>query len=150
MQVPTRLRAGGEGGSRRWDGWMASLTQRTWVWADSGRWWRTGKPGMLQSTGSQRVRHDWAPEQQQLKGTKEPEKNGWFQFWDRKCTKWVDLPCIRKQRSYQRPLVSCRRALGTKLKGFQVPKYGIIWALKRVTIVDSHILNMFQCVKCVS
>jgi len=43
-----------------WDGWMASLTQWTWVWANSGRQWRTGKPGTLQSIGSQRVRHDWA------------------------------------------------------------------------------------------
>ena len=47
------------------DGWMASLTQWTWVWASSGRWWRTGKPGVLQSMGSQRVRHNWATEQQQ-------------------------------------------------------------------------------------
>jgi len=44
-----RLRAGWEGGDRGWDGWMASLTQWTWVWANSGRWWRTGKPGGLQS-----------------------------------------------------------------------------------------------------
>ena len=43
----------GEGGNRRWDGWMASLTQWTWVWESSGRWLRTGKPGMLQSMGSQ-------------------------------------------------------------------------------------------------
>ena len=49
----------------RWDGWMASLTQWTWVWVNSGRWWRTGKPGMLQSMGSQRVGHDWVTEQQQ-------------------------------------------------------------------------------------
>ena len=55
-----RLRAGGEGGDRGWDGWMASPTQWTWIWASSGRWWRTGKPGMLQSMGSQRVGHDWA------------------------------------------------------------------------------------------
>ena len=41
------------------DGWVISLTQRTWVWASSRRWWRTGKPGMLQSMGPQRVRHDW-------------------------------------------------------------------------------------------
>ena len=39
---------------------MASLTQRTWVWANSGRWWRTGKPGVLQSVGLQTVRHSWA------------------------------------------------------------------------------------------
>ena len=37
-----------------------------WVWASSGKWWRTGKPGMLQSMGSQRVRHDWATEQQHI------------------------------------------------------------------------------------
>ena len=41
---------------------MASLTPRTWVWVNSGRWWWTGKPGVLQSMGSQRVRHDWALE----------------------------------------------------------------------------------------
>ena len=57
-----RLKAGGEGNDRRWDGWMASLTQWTWVWASSGSWWWTGKPGMLQSMGSQRVRHDWMTE----------------------------------------------------------------------------------------
>ena len=49
---------------RGWDGWVASLTQWTWVWANSGRQWRTWKPGMLQSMGSQRVGHDWANEQQ--------------------------------------------------------------------------------------
>ena len=58
------LKAGGEGDNREWDGWMASLTWWTWVWASSGRWWRTGKPGMLQSMGSQRVSHNWATEQQ--------------------------------------------------------------------------------------
>ena len=58
-----RLRAGGEGGDRVWDGWMASPTQWTWVWASSGRWW-TGKPGELQSIRSQRVRPSWVTEQQ--------------------------------------------------------------------------------------
>ena len=53
-----RLKAGGKGDNRGWDGWMVSLTQWTWVWASSGRWWWTGKPGMLQSMGSQRIRHD--------------------------------------------------------------------------------------------
>ena len=42
-----RLRAGGEGDDRGWDGWMASPTQWAWVWASSGRWWRTGKLGMM-------------------------------------------------------------------------------------------------------
>ena len=57
-----RLKAGGEGNDRGWDGWMASLTQWTWVWVNSGSWWWTGRPGVLQSMGLQRVRHDWATE----------------------------------------------------------------------------------------
>ena len=57
-----RLKARGEGDDRGWDGWMASPTQWTWVWVDSGSWWWTGRPGMLQSMGSQRVRHDWSTE----------------------------------------------------------------------------------------
>ena len=48
-----RLKAGGEGDDRGWDGWMASLTQWTWVWANSGSLWWTGKPGVLQSMGLQ-------------------------------------------------------------------------------------------------
>ena len=48
-----RLKAGGEGDDRRWGGWMASTTRWTWVWASSRSWWWTGKPGMLQSLGSQ-------------------------------------------------------------------------------------------------
>ena len=59
-----RLKAGEEGDNRGPAGWMASPTQQTWVWANSGRWWRTGKPGVQQPTGSQRVRHDWSTEQQ--------------------------------------------------------------------------------------
>ena len=57
-----RLKAGGEGDDRGWDGWMASQTQWTWVWVSSGSWWWTGKPGVLQSMGSQRAGHDWATE----------------------------------------------------------------------------------------
>ena len=57
-----RLRAGGEGDDQGWDGWMASPTQWTWVWVNSRSWWWIGGPGMLQSMGSQRVRHDWVTE----------------------------------------------------------------------------------------
>ena len=57
-----RLEAGGEGDDRGWDGWMASLTQRTWVWVNTRSWWWTGRPGVLQSLGSPRVRHDRANE----------------------------------------------------------------------------------------
>ena len=49
--------AGGEGDNRGWDDWMASPTQWTWVWVNSGSWWWTGRPGVLQSMGSQRVGH---------------------------------------------------------------------------------------------
>ena len=57
-----RLKAGGEGDDRGWDGWMASPTRWTWVWLSSRSWWWTGKPGVQQSMGSQRVGHDWATE----------------------------------------------------------------------------------------
>ena len=57
-----RLKAGGKEDNREQYGWMASLTRWTRVWASSRSWWWTEKPGMLQSMGSQRVRHDWATE----------------------------------------------------------------------------------------
>ena len=61
-----RLRARGEGATRGWGGWMTSRTQWTWFWANSGRQWRTGKPGVLQFMGSQSVGHDLVNEQQRL------------------------------------------------------------------------------------
>ena len=54
-----RLRAGGEKGDRGWDDWMASPIQWTWTWANSWRWWGTGRPGMLQSMGSQQSGMTW-------------------------------------------------------------------------------------------
>ena len=58
-----RLKAGGEGDDRGWDGWMASLTHRTWVWVNSGSWWWTGRPGMPgPCPWCSRVRHDWGTE----------------------------------------------------------------------------------------
>ena len=54
--------AGGEGDERGWDSWMISLTWCTWVWVSSRSWWWTGKPGVLQSMGPQRVGHDWVTE----------------------------------------------------------------------------------------
>ena len=57
-----RLQAGGEGGGRGWVCWMASPTQWPWVWVNSRSWWWTGRPGMLQSMGSQIVGHDWVTE----------------------------------------------------------------------------------------
>ena len=57
-----KVKAGGGGDDRGWDGWMASLTRWTWVWVSSRSWWWTGKPGVLQSLGLQRVRYYWATE----------------------------------------------------------------------------------------
>ena len=59
------LKAGWEGGDRGWDGWIVSLAQWTWIWANSMRQWRTGKPGVLQFMGSQRVGHNLGTEYQQ-------------------------------------------------------------------------------------
>ena len=96
------LEAWGKGDDRGWDGWMASPTRWTWVWVNSGSWWWTGRPGVLQFMGSQRVGHDWATklnwtewliqnlslqshfltcplQQQQKKGKKEIRQ--WFSLW---------------------------------------------------------------------
>ena len=70
-----RLKAKGEGGGRGWDGQIA---QWTWIWANSGRW-RSEKPGVLQSMGLQRVRHDPATEQQQ---SKLQAASFWNAFWN--------------------------------------------------------------------
>ena len=54
-------------GRQRWNGWMASLVQWTWTWVNSRRWRATGRPGVLQSMGLRRIRHDLATEQQHIK-----------------------------------------------------------------------------------
>ena len=54
-----RLKAGGEGDNREWNGWMASPTRWTWVWASSGRWWRTGNPGVLHGITESDVNGYW-------------------------------------------------------------------------------------------
>ena len=56
------LKVGEEGDYREWDGWMASPTRWTWVWVGSCSWSWTGKPGVLQSMQSQRIRHNWVTE----------------------------------------------------------------------------------------
>ena len=61
-----RLRAEEEKGIRGWDDWMASLTKWTWTRANFGRWWETGRPGVLQSMGLQRVGQGWVTEQQRI------------------------------------------------------------------------------------
>ena len=76
-QCRERLRAGGEGDDRGWDGWMASPTQWAWVWVDSGSWWWTGRPGVLRFMGLQRVGHDWLTE---LNWTNDSLRFAAFQF----------------------------------------------------------------------
>ena len=71
----TLMLGNSEGRRRGWDGWMASLTQWTWVWVNSGSCWWTGRPGMLQSMASQRVRHNWATELNWIKLMNFSEKN---------------------------------------------------------------------------
>ena len=68
-----KMKVGGKGDDRGWYGWMASSTQWTWVWVNSGRWWLTGRPGMPQSMGSQRVGHDsnWTEQKEQSLNKKE-------------------------------------------------------------------------------
>jgi len=88
--------------NRGWDGWMASPTLWTWVWESSGTWWRTGKPGVLQSVGSQRVGHDWVSEQQQQQFKMliawenlllSPKENGQLHwFWSYFVSRIMDSP----------------------------------------------------------
>ena len=78
------LGAGGEGDDRGWDGWMASPTWWTRVWVNSGSWWWTGRPGVLWFMESQRGRHYWATELNQLTSPEVMLK--WWESWN----------CVRK------------------------------------------------------
>ena len=71
-----RLKAGGKRAYKGWDGWMALSTQWRWVWVNSRSWWWTGRPGVLQSLGLQRVGYDWATELKKvnLKGSLHKKK----------------------------------------------------------------------------
>ena len=84
------LGAGGEGDDRGWDGWMASLTQRTWVWVNSRSWWWTGRPGVLWFMGSQRVGHDWVTELNwtELKDLWGQSSRDWMTSWLECCQKF--------------------------------------------------------------
>ena len=93
------LKAGREGDNRRWDGWVALPTQWTWVWANSGRWWWTGKLGMLSSMGLQRVRHNWVTEQQKsCLGFRDWGSSAglWPCFWPAWTLSWLPACCEYK------------------------------------------------------
>ena len=83
-----RLRAGGDGDDRGWDGWMASATQWTWIWVSFGSWWWLGRSGLLQSMGLQRVGHklDWTD-------LREEVNTGWARIgdWGGNQAGWVKL-----------------------------------------------------------
>ena len=66
------LGAGREGDDRGWDGWMASLTRWAWVWVNSRSWWWTGRSGMLQFMGSQKVGHNWVTELTEVASVSHP------------------------------------------------------------------------------
>ena len=80
------LGAGGKGDDRGWDGWMASPTRWTWVWVNSGSWWWTRRPSMLQFMGSQRVGHNWATELIDWLRVGKNLKNWWYQMLKVKVT----------------------------------------------------------------
>ena len=75
-----RLKVGGEGDDRGWGGWMASPTHWTWLWVSSRSWWWTGKPGMLEFMGLERVRDDWATKL----------------YWYLRLVLWIYQQCIRE------------------------------------------------------
>ena len=90
------IRAGGEGDDRGWVGWMASRTRWTWVWVNSGSWWWTGRPGVLQFMGLQRVGHNWATElnwyHAKTTGQKKREREVHFTVFSLYSPKLKDFP----------------------------------------------------------
>ena len=89
MKRTDSLKARGERNGRGWDGWMASPTQWTWVWVNSGSWWWTGRPRKLQSMMSERVEHDWVTE---LNWTE--LKFHFFVINSQDCDCWVVYNCM--------------------------------------------------------
>ena len=92
-----RKKVGGEGEDRGWDGWNSSPTQWTWVWVNSGSWRWTGRPGMLQSMGSQSL--TWLSDWTELKWT-DMYTYGWFMLrFDRKQQNSVKQLSFNKKKS---------------------------------------------------
>ena len=116
-----RLKAGGEGDNRRWDGWLASPTWWKWVWVNSGSWWWTGKSGMLQSMRSQRVGHDWVTE-----------------------LNWTELNHYHYQKPFEQFRISWCRCLSlgckTKISCFKVSSS--LCGYLPTTYTDSHLFQL--------
>ena len=148
--------AGEEGDDRGWDGWMASPTQWMWVWVSSGSWWWTGKPGVLQSLGSQRVRHDWVTE---LNWTESPEpvndilfrkrvfadvvknfkirRSSWIIWLDCNPGASVLIGVRQRERRRQRQTHS---EDGVKIEA----ETGVIWLLPRGHQICPHVVSSHQ------
>ena len=107
-----------KGNARGWDGWMASLTQWTWVWVNSRSWWWTGRPGLLQSVGSQRVRHNWA-------------------------TKWADLLSLFPALSCP----TCQEILLGYFKDFTLRRVRVFSVLSTVLSSDKLVEFLSSCRK---
>ena len=94
-----RLKVGGEGENRGWDGWMASMTQWTWVLVNSGSWWWTGRPGVVRFMGSQRVGHDWMTE---LNWRKTLKKFTCMETWESRWKKLKNLAGSWRSKAFVR------------------------------------------------
>ena len=105
-----RLKAGGEGDDRGWDGWMASPTWWPRVWARPGSWWWTGKPSMLQSMGSQRVGHTERPNWTELIGI--ILHFFIFHFKCQKVQKWISTRCSTSFPSCEAPVPCPQTQMG--------------------------------------
>ena len=90
-----RLKVGREGNNRGWDGWMASLTQWSWVWVNSGSWWWTERPGMLQSMGLQRIGHDWVTGLNWTELDRSPPGSSVHGILQARVLEWVAMPFSR-------------------------------------------------------
>ena len=106
------LGAGGKGDDRGWDGWMASRTRWTWVWVNSRSWWWTGRPGILQFMGSQRVGHDWVTELNWIYRcmfTGEEGNRGWNKTKMQSCSLLVSIciTCTYLQETHTELLCLC-------------------------------------------
>ena len=130
------LGAGGEADDRGWDGWMASPSQWTWVWVNSGSWWCTGRPGVLRFMGLQTVGHDWVTELNWIfdKGVNKTQwrKNSTFSKW---CWENWKTTCSRMKLDWK-ALIKIRPQTIKLLEGnssltLVLAKIFFIWYLKQ-------------------
>ena len=102
-----RLKAGGEGDDKGWDGWMASPTQWAWVWVNSGSWWWTGRLSVLQYMGSQRVGLIWATMWKKSKGFSTNEKQNYNMAQQFHSYVYIQKKPLTHSKRYKQPLIHC-------------------------------------------